>query len=51
MIPLVFSKEKLFKVIDKTLEFYKKHGKQGERFRKTLDRVGVELLQKELEIL
>jgi dissimilatory sulfite reductase (desulfoviridin) alpha/beta subunit len=51
MIPILFSKEKLFKAIDTTLEFFKKYGKQGERFGNTLDRVGVELLQKELEVI
>lgn len=36
------SKEKAFEIIKKTLEFYKKEGKLGERFRDTLDRVGIE---------
>ncbi|MBU4342421.1 MAG: 4Fe-4S binding protein [Candidatus Omnitrophica bacterium] len=36
------TKEKVFEVIEKTLEFYKKFGNKGERFRETLDRVGVE---------
>lgn len=49
LLPIVFSKEKLFQVIDTTLEFFKKHGRQGERFRLTLERVGWDLLKKELE--
>lgn len=49
ILPFISSKDILFKVSDKTLDFYKQHGKQGERFRNTLDRVGVELLQKEIE--
>ncbi|NQT95153.1 MAG: 4Fe-4S binding protein, partial [Candidatus Omnitrophica bacterium] len=36
------TKEQLFEIIDKTLEFYKKEGIKGERFRETLDRVGLE---------
>ncbi|MBU3911182.1 MAG: 4Fe-4S binding protein [Candidatus Omnitrophica bacterium] len=36
------TKERVFEIIDKTLEFYKKFGNKGERFRETLDRVGVE---------
>jgi len=51
LIPIVFSKDNLFKVVDITLGFYKKHGKQGERFGNTLDRVGWGLLQKELEAI
>jgi len=38
----VETKEKVFEIIEKTLEFYKKLGKKGERFRDTLDRVGIE---------
>ncbi|HBC93134.1 MAG TPA: coenzyme F420 hydrogenase [Pelotomaculum sp.] len=51
LIPIIFPKDNLLKVIDTTLEFFKKHGNQGERFRNTLDRVGWELLQKELEVI
>lgn len=49
LLPLVFSKESLLKMIDATLEFFKKYGKPGERFRDTLDRLGWETFEKELE--
>ncbi|MBA2124022.1 coenzyme F420 hydrogenase [bacterium Unc6] len=38
----VETKEEVFKIIEKTLQFYKEFGKQGERFRDTLDRVGLD---------
>ncbi len=50
LFPLVSSKEQLFKVIDRSLEFFQKHGKKAERFRNTLDRVGWEVFEKELEV-
>lgn len=49
LLPLIYSKEKLFTMIDGTLEFFEKYGKQSERFRNTLDRVGWKIFQKELE--
>ncbi len=49
LFPIIFSTEALHKVVETTLEFFKKHGKSSERFGNTLDRVGWELLQKELE--
>ncbi|NLI91500.1 MAG: 4Fe-4S binding protein [Peptococcaceae bacterium] len=51
ILPIVSSKESLYKVIDLTLAFFQKYGKQSERFRNTLDRVGWELFEKELEVL
>lgn len=36
------SKAKVLEIIRKTLKFYKKEGKPGERFRDTLDRVGID---------
>lgn len=48
ILPLIFSTEVLFRVIDKTLAFYEKNGKPGERFANTLDRVGWNLLEEEL---
>lgn len=50
LYPFVSSKEQIFKVIDKTLEFFQKYGKKSERFRNTLDRVGWEVFEKELEV-
>jgi len=49
LLPLVYSKDSLFQVIDTTLAFFEKYAKQSERFRNTLDRVGWETLEKELE--
>jgi anaerobic sulfite reductase subunit C len=49
LFPIIFSTEELFKVVDITLEFFEKHGKPSERFGNTLDRVGWELLQKEVD--
>lgn len=48
LLPIIFSTEVLHQVIETTLEFFKKHGKQSERFANTLDRVGWELFEKEL---
>lgn len=49
LLPIIFSIEKLFEVTDSTLDFFEKYAKQGERFGSTLDRVGWDLLQKDLE--
>lgn len=49
IFPIIFSTEVLHRIVETTLEFFKKHGKQSERFGNTLDRVGWDLLQKELE--
>jgi dissimilatory sulfite reductase (desulfoviridin) alpha/beta subunit len=49
LLPIIFSTKKLFEVIDSTLAFFQKYGKQGERFGKTLERVGWDLLQQDLE--
>lgn len=48
LFPLVSSKDQLFKIIDKTMEFFQKYGKKGERFRNTLDRIGWEVFKEEL---
>jgi len=42
------TKDKVSEIIKKTLEFYKKFGKKGERFRDTLDRVGIDKYKKEV---
>ncbi|WP_434512330.1 4Fe-4S binding protein [Desulfitobacterium sp. AusDCA] len=49
ILPMIFEEDELFKVTDQTLEFFKKHGKSGERFGKTLNRVGWEEFEKELK--
>ena len=48
LLPLIFDKEELFPLAEKTLAFYTRHGRSGERFRNTLERVGWDLLRKEL---
>lgn len=47
-LPLIFSTEVLYEIVEVTLAFFAKHAKQGERFANTLDRVGWDLLKKEL---
>ena len=49
LLPILFEKEKLFAVVDASIEFFKTHGKPGERFRNTLNRVGVGQLTEKLE--
>lgn len=49
ILPLISSEETLHKIIEITLDFFDTHAKQGERFAKTLDRVGWESLQTAIE--
>jgi dissimilatory sulfite reductase (desulfoviridin) alpha/beta subunit len=49
LLPIVFDKEQVFKAADAAIRFFKTHGKAGERMGKTITRVGVEALKKELE--
>lgn len=49
LIPIIFSKEQLHKVVETTLQFFEKYAKSGERFKFTLDRVGWNVLQEALE--
>jgi dissimilatory sulfite reductase (desulfoviridin) alpha/beta subunit len=49
LLPLLFDKEQVFRAADTALRFFKTHGKPGERMARTLARVGVETLKKELE--
>ncbi|MDA8227348.1 MAG: 4Fe-4S binding protein [Desulfitobacterium hafniense] len=49
IIPIIFEKEALDRIVEKTLDFYQEHGKQGERFGHTLDRVGSDLLVNSLK--
>jgi len=48
LLPILFSKEEVFKVVEATLQFFKDNGKVGERFGITLDRVGWNLLERKL---
>lgn len=49
LIPLITEKETLFQVIDAAIGFFKEHGRQGERFRFTIDRIGIDKLKEKLE--
>ncbi len=48
LLPIIFEKEKLFPLVEKTLAFFVRHGRPGERFRDTVERVGWDALRKEL---
>ena len=41
ILPLIFSKEDLYKAADTAISFYKEHGNAGERCGKTIDRIGL----------
>jgi anaerobic sulfite reductase subunit C len=49
LIPLIEDKETLFKVVDTAIEFFKENANAGERFKFTLDRVGINKLKEKLE--
>lgn len=48
LLPIIFAQETVHKVVETTLEFFRKYGKPGERFANTLDRVGWHLLEEDL---
>jgi dissimilatory sulfite reductase (desulfoviridin) alpha/beta subunit len=48
LLPMFFEKEQVFRAADAALEFYKEHGKPGERFGKTLERTGEAMLKKQI---
>lgn len=49
ILSLIFDHEQLFRVVDATLAFFTRHGRPGERFRDTVERVGWDVLEKELQ--
>ncbi len=49
LLPLIKDEEQLFRVADAAIGFFEKHGKAGERFRFTIDRVGWDEFTKVLE--
>ncbi|QHQ59997.1 4Fe-4S dicluster domain-containing protein [Anaerocolumna sedimenticola] len=49
LIPLITEKETLFQVIDTAIDFFKEYGRQGERFRFTIDRIGIDKLKEKIE--
>lgn len=42
IVPLVKDRETLFRIVDATVNYFDEHAKPGERFRKTLERLGDE---------
>lgn len=48
ILPLMFAQNQLFRVVDATLDFFACHGRPGERFRDTVERIGWGVLEKEL---
>jgi len=49
LLPLITNKETLIRVIDAAIEFFKEYGKSGERFRFTIERIGIEKLKEKLK--
>lgn len=49
LLPVIQSKDKLFAIIETTLQFFQEHGKKGERFSNMLDRLGWNALKERLE--
>jgi dissimilatory sulfite reductase (desulfoviridin) alpha/beta subunit len=49
LLPLIFDKARVFRAADTVIRFYREYGKPGERLGKTIARIGVERLKKELE--
>jgi dissimilatory sulfite reductase (desulfoviridin) alpha/beta subunit len=49
LVPILFDKDKLLKVVDAAIKFFEANGKPGERFGRTIDRVGEEGLNKEIQ--
>lgn len=49
LLPAVFSTQELHFIIEKTIEFFKEHGKKGERFGILLNRMGWDVFKKFLD--
>lgn len=49
LLPILFEKEQVHKVVETTLRFFNDNGKAGERFGVTLDRVGWNLFEEKLQ--
>jgi dissimilatory sulfite reductase (desulfoviridin) alpha/beta subunit len=49
LLPIVFDRDAVFKAADAAIQFYRTHGKAGERMGKTIARVGAAVLKKNLE--
>lgn len=49
IIPMIHEEETLFRVMDAAIEFFAEYANKGERFRKTLERVGIDALKAGIE--
>lgn len=49
LLPIIHEEETLFRVMDAAIAFFAEHANKGERFRKTLERVGIDALKAKLE--
>jgi dissimilatory sulfite reductase (desulfoviridin) alpha/beta subunit len=49
VLPILFTKDALFKALDAAMDFYRQNGNGGERFGLTLKRVGLEKFKKYME--
>lgn len=49
IIPMIHGEETLFRVMDAAIEFFAEYANKGERFRKTLERVGIDALKARIE--
>lgn len=49
IVPMIHDEETLFRVMDAAIAFFAEHANKGERFRKTIERVGIEALKARLE--
>ncbi|MCD8355084.1 MAG: 4Fe-4S binding protein [Clostridia bacterium] len=49
LVPIIHDEETLFRVMDAAISFFDKYANAGERFRKTIERVGIELLKQQVE--
>ena len=48
-LPIVFSEEKVYEIVEVTLKFFEDHARPSERFANCLDRVGWDKFQQEVE--
>ena len=49
LLPIIEDKETVFRVTDAAINFFAMHGQSAERFAKTIERVGWDALQKDVE--
>ena len=49
LLPVITSEEQLYRVTDAAIQFFDDYANPGERFKFTIDRVGVDKLEKVLK--